>query len=234
MKQRVVLTSVLFFLVMAIVPPAQSAPRDLASLRKAADAFAAESKPGSKLWRIDLTGSYTGGSFQIQEGEFHYFLLAKGNVDLLSAIVTSLEGMHLLQVSPGNDGKTLRIIEVEKWQMTPVPGNVRSPDDVLRRLNRPLRGEPGRGLIFLKLVQIGSPEDSSRSNLQFRWAGNPLGVGAPDALFFARTAPHSKWILRLQSGDSVTIRYEKQPGQMIAHEIIFLRSETPGRRTPPR
>lgn len=343
MKQRVIVTSVLF-MVMAIVPPAQSAPRDLASLRKAADAFAAQSKPGSKLWRIDLTGSYDGGSFQIQKGEFHYFLLAKGSVDLLSAIVTSLEGMHLPQVKPGNDGQTLGIIEVEKWQMTPVPGNVRSPDDVLRRLNRPLRGEPGRGLIYLKLVQVGSPADSSRSNLQFRWVGNPLGVGAPDALFFARTAPHSKWIwwtvveqdrpypgcvpglgacqrvreyiyidaitgnaashcrgpsespipceeharphmkpepdsllgvtgtvksysaqrlvivtdrdmsislrkgtemafvlshphlqsLSLQGGDSVTIRYEKQPGQMIVHEIIFLRSEIPGISKPGR
>ncbi len=102
MKQRFIIISVLF-MTMAIVPPAQSAPRDYASFRKAADAFAAKGRPGSKLWRIDLTGSYSGGSLQIQAGEFHYFLLGAPSVfsptglDLDRATVTSLEGMYLLK-----------------------------------------------------------------------------------------------------------------------------------------
>jgi hypothetical protein len=191
MRRRVIVIFVLF-LVVAIVPPAQSAPRDFASIRKAADAFAAQSKPGSKLWRIDLTGSYDGASFQIQEGEFHYFLLAKGDVDLFSAKVKSLEGMHLPQIDRGKYGMDFR---VEEWQTTPVPGNVRSPDDVLRRLNRPIRGEPGRGLIYLKLVQAGSALANSPRRLgQWNLLADALGVRRADVLFFARTAPHGQWI----------------------------------------
>src|SRR3982074_3490841 len=138
MNRRFLLISVLF-MVMALVPPEQSAPRDYASVRKAADTFAEKSQPGSKLWRIDLTGSYDGGSLQIQEGEFHYFLLGKpstsspspSGLDLLSAKVKSLEGMHLPQIDRGSDSETLGLHVVEKWQMAPVPGNILSPDDAL-------------------------------------------------------------------------------------------------------
>ena len=200
-------------MVMAIVPPAQSAPRDYASLRKAADAFAATSKPGSKLWRIDLTGSYDGGSLQIQEGEFHYFLLGKPStfsptgLDLLSAQVKSLEGMHLPQIDRGSDS-ILGMGGVEKWQLAPVPGNILSPDDALRRLNRPLRGDPyhgrisaearragHRGLLDLKLVQVGAAvADSSRNGTQWQSLADALGVRRGDVDFFARTAPVGKWI----------------------------------------
>jgi hypothetical protein len=215
MNRRFLLISVLF-MVMAIVPPAQSAPRDYASLRKAADAFAEKSQPGSKLWRIDLTGSYDGGSLQIQEGEFHYFLLGKpstsspspSGLDLLSAKVKSLEGMHLPQIDRGSDSETLGLHVVEKWQMAPVPGNILSPDDALRRLNRPLRGDPyhvrisaearragHRGLLDLKLVQVGAAvADSSRNMTQWGSLADALGVRRGDVDVFARTAPLGKWI----------------------------------------
>jgi hypothetical protein len=50
---------------------------------------------------------------------------------------------------------------------------------------------------------------------------------------FVLSRPHHQ-SLSLQSGDSVTIRYEKQPGQMIAHDIIFIRSEIPAVSKPGR
>lgn len=188
MRQSLIVIAALF-LTMAIVPAARSAPRDYASLRKAADSFAARSKPGSKLWRVDLSGSYSGGSLQIQEGEFHYFLSTKDATDLLRVHVSSLEGMHLPQV------EQRPWFQPEVWQMVPVPANALSPDDALRRLKRQLRGDPQRRLIQLNLIQAGAALADGPGN-RFQWGllADAMGVRRPDMDFFAKTAPLGKWI----------------------------------------
>ena len=182
MNRRFVVICVLF-MTLAIMPPAQSAPHDYASLRKAADTFASQSKPGSKLWRVDLTGSYRSGSLQIQEGEFHYFMWTKDGLDMLRLRVKSLEGMYLPQV----ESRTDTVQEVQKWQMAAVPGNILSPDDALRRLNRPLPGDPLR----LNLVQTGTAlADYSWASLRTLFTS----MGTVGDLFFYKTSPVGKWI----------------------------------------
>ncbi len=82
--------------------------------------------------------------------------------------------------------------------MVPVPGNILSPDDALRRLNRPLRGDPdNRGLLNVKLVLVGKAlSDSSRDQYQWNTLETAMGGGLPgdDVTFLARTAPPGKWI----------------------------------------
>lgn len=171
------------FMTVAIVPPAQSAPSDYASLRKAADAFAAQNLPGSKLWRVDLTGSYRSGSLQIREGDFRYFLSAKdGFWDLLRVQMISREG-YPLEVH--SDRHLVDDSRVQEWQMTPAPGNILSPDDALRRLNRPLPGDP----LSLNLVQTGTLAAYSSAPLS-TWLTSMGTLGE----FFYKTSPLGKWI----------------------------------------
>jgi hypothetical protein len=209
MNRRLVVICVLFTTV-AIVPPAQSAPRDYASLRKAADAFAAQSKPGSKLWRVDLTGSYRSGSLQIQQGEFHYFLWTKAGLDMLRLQVKSLEGMYLPQV----ESRTDTIQEVQKWQMTPVPGNILSPDDALRRLNRPLPDDPYGAVLRLNLVQ------TSAALADYSWASvRTLGTSMDVDIFFFKTSPLGKWIWW-------TVVKQDRPLLGRVHEYIYIDAVT--------
>src|SRR5262249_51453757 len=83
---------------LASASPGHGAPGDYAAFRKAADAVAAPSLPGSKLWRVELTGVYRSHVLQIKEAKFHYFRLgANDQLDLLPVQVNSAEGTALPQ-----------------------------------------------------------------------------------------------------------------------------------------
>jgi hypothetical protein len=190
------------FLMTAFGGKAEGVSQDFASLRKAADAYALKDKPGSKLWRIDVTASYENGSLEILEEVFYYFYEQQVDLGAMRVHVLPLEGMHLPKV----EGRDWQRQSVEKWQTTPVPANVLSPEEALRRLNRKiprdpyrspmglLQGNRYRGLFDLKLVQVGAAiADSSRTQVQWNVLASAMGVRG-DMGFFARTAPHNRWV----------------------------------------
>jgi hypothetical protein len=197
---------------------ALSAPADFPSLRKAADDFAAKAKPGFNLLKVELTASNARKSLQINDGDFHYFgpidkmtyrvpgvTTRIGDMQMLRVLVRPLEGAHYPKVV--GDPYQLPIDE-GVWQMTPVPRNILSAEDAIRRLNRDIPGDPyrrprvgaphdpnRRDLFELKLVQIGDARTAS-SRDQFKWVGMSAAFGfrANQAEFFAKTGPLGKWI----------------------------------------
>jgi hypothetical protein len=89
------------------------------------------------------------------------------------------------------------------WPMTPVPGNIVSPEEAIRRLKRDIPGDPYRSprsglpgdrtrrdLFDLKLVQSGDPRSAS-SRTDFKWAGlsGAFGFRRQQAEFFTKTGP---------------------------------------------
>ncbi len=177
---------------------ARSALADYTSIRKAADAFAAKKDPAFTLWRVDLIGSDREGSPQITEGEFHYFRpLPDQDLAVLGVHVRMLEGMYLPEVSESAYMGSTDLPEIigsltrsspplAEWKLpnvkpTPVPPNLRSPEEILRRLQG-RRTEQG---FFLKLLDTRYTLTIGRgvSNITF---GHVLGMRSQDWGFFNR------------------------------------------------
>ena len=51
---------------------AHTAAMDFAAARRATDAFARQSDPEAKLWRVDATASLAGGTPEVLDYVFHY------------------------------------------------------------------------------------------------------------------------------------------------------------------
>jgi hypothetical protein len=203
-------------LAVTIATPAFASP-DFASLRKVADTSAAKEAPGFRLVRVHLTASHPETALEIHDSEFHYF----GPVEPLDAripgVTTRVGDMPMLRVlvrpaalgqSPKVEGQRYKIpLDKAAWTMAPVPANILSPEDVVRRLKRQIPGDPHRSpraglagdrsrrdLFDLKLVRVGD-DRAAASRTSFTWAGlsTAFGFRAQQAEFFARTGPLGKW-----------------------------------------
>jgi hypothetical protein len=204
MKRNKIAIGILL-LVLAVATPALAASWDFASLRRAADGFAEKSQPGSKIWRIDVTASYESGALEIHEEVFYYFYEQPQGLNVMKVHVLPQEATDLPKVERRN---WAGLLSVEQWLMTPMPENVLPPEEALRRLKRSLPGDPHRsqtgllqardyrGLFDLKLVHAGAAlADSSRNQFQWNTLATSLGMKSGlMAQFFARTAPHGKWV----------------------------------------
>lgn len=197
--------------------PAMGASSEFPALRKAADAFAARETPGFKLLWVHLTAANPGGALHIVDSEFHYF----GPVDALDhripGVTTRLGDMRMLRViarpmagaqPPKLEGHPYRMpLDKAAWTMTAVPENIVPPEEAVRRLPRPIPGDPYRSpraglagdrarndLFDLRLVRIGD-ERAAASRTQFDWAGlsTLFGFRRQQAEFFARTGPLGRW-----------------------------------------
>lgn len=202
-RVRVTHGAIVIGLVLLLGVGANPAGKDFASARKAADAFAEKSQPGAKLWRVDVTASYAGGAPEVLDYVFHY-------------VYQHRQGLGVMELYPMPSGseydrRDQTNISTEPWQTTPVPGNIRAPEDVLRVLRREVSRTPtlpprpqGRGappnpsrrdLFALRLVYAAAELASSARN-QFQWnmLGRTMGLHGANPQLFARTAPSGRWI----------------------------------------
>lgn len=168
-------------------PPPRT-PSDFASVRKAADDFAAASDAGFRLWRIDLIALTGQATLQIRDAEFHYFrTLPGGEIRLLRALVKPVKGLYLPEVQENQYSVGFNLGGLK---LVPVPSSVKPPDEVLRLLGRTPPGEESdsTGTFKLKLMQVGvAPNERSR------WEAS--GVLDKNADFFYGTAPAAgTWI----------------------------------------
>jgi hypothetical protein len=194
----------MLFLVFIVATPALAAPQDFVSLRKAADTLAQASQPGAKLSRINVTASYESGALAIHETVFYYIYEQPQGFNGMAVHVLPLEGMQLPKV----EQRAWQPKYVEKWQMTPVPGNLLAPEEALRRLNRTLPADPYRsptgllkpgryhGLFDFRLIQADvSLGDSSRNHFQWTVLAEAMGMKSGHVThFFSRTAPPGRWV----------------------------------------
>lgn len=177
-----------------------AAALDFAAARKATDAFARQSDPEAKLWRVDARASLAGGAPEVVGYVFHY-------------VYRHSQGMGAMALQPTPAGVThargaLVFATMEPWQTAPLPGTIRAPETILRELQRGLpsalaqeptaagRADPSRpGAFGITLLYAGAELASSERN-QFQWTslGRMLGVPFRDMQFFARTAPSGRWI----------------------------------------
>jgi hypothetical protein len=193
--------------VLAAAPAAApAAPPDFARARRDADAVAARSDPGAKLWRVDANVVRGDAGLAVLDYLFHYVYRHPQGLGVLTVAWTphEVEG-------PSHGGRGGgRLGWIEDWQVASPPAHLAPAGAVLRALGRELPpaavpaprsrgrrrgdGPPGGPLFALRLVQAGAALSREREHAQWMSLGRSLGLGPGDVRFFAATAPAGRWI----------------------------------------
>ncbi len=181
-------------------PPgtAQSTPPDFASIRQAADAFAAKTIPSAKLWMADMTVSSAGGPPEITESDFYYVRpLPDGDLYFMRVGVgVSRTPDRMYRIEVGIRERSYGgISKKDNLQPTPAPQNVRSPDEILRRLSG---GGPSRGRVTLMLHLFHAGNSPKLLLLAPGRYGTPRGFRSGDSKEYIDIirpiAPENAWV----------------------------------------
>jgi hypothetical protein len=218
-RPAIVMISLSLLMALLVVTPRHAADQiapDFTSMRKAAEAVIAKSKPGSALYQVDLSGRIDDRGPRFADGYFFYVRTANSRREgtLLHVITTA-------NVDPSRVSETSYSLSSSDSLPKPLPTKVIEPEEALRRWDRPAPVLWRTTGVTLSLLQ-GGVEPLRR----------PLGPGREAGSFFKRTTDPNRWfwwalVGRSTANELVTIDAQTGAVSTRCAPLTFRRDSAP-------